>query len=229
MTKVEVIPLKVPSYLLKNESDFLLIDSGDPSDRGKLVSELAKRDVSPNNLKLVLLTHGDFDHSGNAAFLQRSFGVPIAMHKEDAGMVIHGDQGFNRKLKADRMTAFGTFISFISKMVVRTGMISSFTPDILLEGDASLTEFGFDARVISLPGHSKGSIGLLTTSGELFCGDLLMNILRPEIHFYIDDMVDCQNSIQKIWEMPLMCIYPGHGKPIRKEQFRKLFRKYRSE
>jgi len=229
MTQIEIIPLKVPCYLVGNGTEFLLIDSGDPSDQGKLVRELAKRQVKPNNLRLVVLTHGDFDHSGNAAFLQTSFGVPIAMHKEDAGMVIHGDQSFHRKRKADRMTGFGKFISIVSKMVVRTGMISTFNPDILLDGDTSLTKFGFDASVLSLPGHSKGSIGVLTTSGELVCGDLLMNMLQPDIHFYMDDMMDFQSSIDKIHELSILTIYPGHGKPIRQQQFLRIIRKYRSE
>jgi hydroxyacylglutathione hydrolase len=32
------------------------------------------------NLKAIVLTHGDFDHSGNASYLGKKFGTKMAMH-----------------------------------------------------------------------------------------------------------------------------------------------------
>jgi len=44
---------------------------------------------------------------------------------------------------------------------------------MFLEEGQPLSDVGLDASVLHLPGHSKGSIGILTASGDLFCGDLL--------------------------------------------------------
>ena len=32
------------------------------------------------SLKLIVLTHGDFDHTGNAAYLRHKYAIKIAMH-----------------------------------------------------------------------------------------------------------------------------------------------------
>ena len=64
-----------------------------------------------------------------------------------------------------------------------------FQPDVCLEDGDDLREYGFDAQVLHLPGHSNGSIGVLTAGGDLFCGDLLRNWGKPAPGFGIFDLV----------------------------------------
>ena len=66
-------------------------------------------------------------------------------------------------------------------------------------------------RVISLPGHSRGSIGLLTDSGELFVGDLLDNTQRPVLNSIMDDRAAAVASVDKLKRLNIVTIYPGHG------------------
>ena len=211
--------LKVPGYLVTAEDGFVLIDTSDISDRRRLEKELALAGVKPGNLKLVLLTHGDFDHSGNAAFLQQKYGAKIAMQAQDAGMVTHAYMGWNRKAKPDRVTTFGKLIMILARLFVSKDRFEKFTPDIYVEDGQDLSEYGLHGRVIGLPGHSKGSIGVLTAGGDLFCGDLLMNMVRPELHFMIDDLPDCSASVKKLKGLPIGRVYPGHGKPFLLKQF----------
>jgi glyoxylase-like metal-dependent hydrolase (beta-lactamase superfamily II) len=215
--------LKVGSFLVKNQDAFLLIDTGDPSDRSKLEQELERAGVKAGNLRLVLLTHGDFDHAGNAAFLRDKYAAKIAIHAGDAEMVRRGDQLWNRKANPDRLTLFGKFIIFLSTHMPNTSQFDAFSPDLTLEDGADLAQYGFDARVIHLPGHSKGSIGILTSRGDLFCGDLLMNVMRPELHFLIDDLAECDHSIRKLSGLNIQTVYPGHGRPFRMAQFYKIY------
>jgi len=65
-----------------------------------------------------------------------------------------------------------------------------------------------------LPGHSKGSIGVLTDNGELFCGDLFTNFQKPELNKIIQDEVDAQTSIKKLKNYLIDKIFPGHGNPF---------------
>lgn len=74
-------------YLVKTDSDFILIDTGRASKRAKLEQELESAGCNPGNLKLIVLTHGDFDHTGNCAYLRMKFGTRIAVHHYDSGMV----------------------------------------------------------------------------------------------------------------------------------------------
>ena len=85
----------VNCYLLNTADGFILVDTGggtmfgaDPeSIRLKLDAELECAGCKPGNLKLVILTHGDGDHSGNAAYIREKFKTKIAMHRADAEKV----------------------------------------------------------------------------------------------------------------------------------------------
>jgi hydroxyacylglutathione hydrolase len=57
-----------------------LIDTGCSSQRANLEKELGSAGCKPGNLKAIVLTHGDFDHSGNASYLGKKFGTKMAMH-----------------------------------------------------------------------------------------------------------------------------------------------------
>jgi hydroxyacylglutathione hydrolase len=219
--EIKILPLKVPGYLITVRDGFVLIDTSDVSDRQILEKELALAGVKPGNLKLVLLTHGDFDHTGNAAFLQQKYGAKIAMHAQDAGMVTNATMGWNRKTRSDRVTLFGKVIMVIARLFVSNRSFETFTPDVYVEEGQDLAGYGLDAKVIGLPGHSKGSIGILTCAGSLFCGDLLMNMMRPELHFMIDDLPDCSASVEKLKSLSINTVYPGHGKPFLWQKFLK--------
>jgi glyoxylase-like metal-dependent hydrolase (beta-lactamase superfamily II) len=76
------------------------------------------------------------------------------------------------------------------------------------------------AKVIHLPGHSKGSIGVLTNEGDLFCGDLIYNFAGFS---YIDNLEDFNESINKLKKLDVNILYPGHGKPFSINYFNKKF------
>jgi hydroxyacylglutathione hydrolase len=104
--KLEIIPINLPlplnisdvhAYLLKKDNGFFLIDTELTNCRRKLERELESHGCSSGKLKLILLTHGDFDHIANAVYLRRRFGVKVAMHYADAGMLENGDMFWNRK------------------------------------------------------------------------------------------------------------------------------------
>lgn len=213
------INLKVPCYLIRTTDGYILIDTGDSSDCGQLENELDRLQVTSQSLKLVILTHGDFDHAGNAAFLRKKYGVKIAMHASDSGMVERGNMGLNRKSKSDRVSLFGRIIMFISSHFIPPTRFDTFIPDISMEDGQDLSIYGLDAKIVELPGHSKGSIGVLTGKGDLFCGDLLMNMVRPNPHFMIDDYADFTSSIEKLKKSNIRTVYPGHGRPFPFEQY----------
>jgi len=105
------------------------------------------------------------------------------------------------------------------------GKDQRFTPDILLRDGYDLSEYGFDAKIISLPGHSKGSIGILTSEGELFCGDLFENTKVPNLNSLMDDPVAAKISIEYLAGMKITVVFPGHGQPFEMETLKKIIAK----
>jgi hydroxyacylglutathione hydrolase len=204
------MPLKmgnVNCYLLKTRIGYVLIDTGSKNARTMLQEGLIRTGCVPGEIKLIILTHGDFDHIGNAAYLRTAFRTRIAMHQDDSGMAERGDMFVNRKKPN---IVIGTLMPIVGGF----GKAERFTPDILLEDGYDLSKYGFGARIISLPGHSKGSIGILTSNNELFCGDLFENINKPSLNALMDDSIAAKLSVSKLRELNITKVYPGHGHPF---------------
>jgi glyoxylase-like metal-dependent hydrolase (beta-lactamase superfamily II) len=210
--KIKTINLGgVNCYLVKASDGYILIDTGFSSKRAYLEKELESAGVMLGNLKLIILTHGDSDHADNCVYLRKKYGAKIAMHYDDSGMVEHGDMSWNRKAKPDKISITFKFITLIFGRLGKSNKFNTFKPDIYLEEGRSLSEYGLNAEVLHLPGHSKGSIGILSTAGDLFCGDLLYNMAGFS---FIDNMADFCASIEKLKNLNIKTVYPGHGKPF---------------
>jgi len=201
----------VNCYLHPTPAGHVLIDTGPASARKRLHRELESAGCVPGALPFLLLTHGDFDHTGNAASCRTTFGAKIAMHPGDAGMAERGDMFVNRKQP-------NFLIRTLVPLFTRFGKSERFTPDVLLGDGYDLSPHGLEARVISLPGHSLGSIGVLTSSGDLFCGDLLDNTKGPSLNALMDDPTAGEASLARLQALDIRRVYPGHGPPFAMER-----------
>jgi glyoxylase-like metal-dependent hydrolase (beta-lactamase superfamily II) len=100
------------------------------------------------------------------------------------------------------------------------GKSKHFRPDVLLEDGTELSGYGLDARIVSIPGHSQGSIGVLTSSGNLYCGDLFENRKEPALNSLIDDPETARDSLERLMGMGIKTVYPGHGQSFLLEQMK---------
>ncbi|MBN2499497.1 MAG: MBL fold metallo-hydrolase [Anaerolineales bacterium] len=202
----------VNCYLVEIENGYILIDTGLRSGRGELVQALEGAGCNPGDLQLIVITHADMDHTGNCAFLRRYYDTQVAIHPAESEAVQSGNMALNRRTNPGIVG--GLVLSVFSMMNVG----DRFEPDITVEEGYDFSAFGFDAKVIELPGHSLGSIGLLTAEGDLFCGDLLGNIDQPGPSELVDDPVAMQASIDKVNALDVKIVYPGHGEPFMIEE-----------
>ena len=200
----------VNCYLVKSSAGFLLVDAGLSTQRRRLLQEFDKAGCKPADLKFVVMTHGDSDHAGNGAFLQKEFRVPIGMHPDDFGMVERGDMNWNRKPKADKMSILMKIVGAMVRLVSKQ-RFETFTPDVAVGDGYDLSQYGFDAKVVHIPGHSKGSVGVLMDNGDLFCGDFLYS--TPGMDF-VDDARARAESLAKLRKLGIKRLLPGHGKPV---------------
>ena len=197
----------VNCYLIETDAGYVLIDTGGSNRRAQLEKELESAGCQPGSLKLIILTHGDFDHAGNAAYLREKFGARIAMHYDDSGMVERGDMFWNRKKP-------NILIRNTIRNLSGFGKSERFTPDLYIDEGYDLSEYRFDARVLHIPGHSRGSLGILTAGGDLFCGDLFDNTKKPALNSIMDDPATANASLEKLKKLNIRTVYPGHGKPL---------------
>jgi len=204
----------VNCYLVKTNTSSVLIDTGFPSNRADLERELENAGCSPGNPRLIIMTHGDLDHSGNGACLREKYGAKIAMHIDEFEVVEKGDDTLSRRRRSLPRRTFDKAALRLLSWIARSGSFERFTPDIAVGEGYDLSEYGFDAKVLHIPGHSKGSIGILTAEGDLFCGDLLWNMRKPSIHSIVDNRAELQDSVDRLKTLDIRTVYPGHGKPF---------------
>ena len=204
----------VNCYLLKANQGHVLIDTGCSNKRKELNEALEREGCKPGSLRLIIITHGDFDHTGNAAYLRKRYGSMIAMHYKDSGMIERGDMLCNRKMGNIFLRVL---IRIPTSIFFGFGKSERFTPDLYIDDGYELPEYGLDASIIHTPGHSRGSISIITAGGDLFCGDLLVNgdkLDQPRLNTIIDDKEAMDRSVRKLKALRINTVYPGHGKPF---------------
>ncbi len=223
--EIQIINLGgVNCYLAKTDVGYILIDTGFLSKRARLEQELEATGCQPSSLNLILLTHGDTDHADNAAYLRKKYGAKIALHPLEAPVVERGDMSCARKAKPDKIGFIFRVMIPLAPLLFKTNAFEYFKPDFTVDEGFDLSEYGFTAKVLHMPGHSKGSIGILTPEDfslqpagagpVVFCGDLLYNFIgRPSCQL-IDDVADFNASLDKLKKLGIKTVYPGHGRPF---------------
>jgi hydroxyacylglutathione hydrolase len=202
-------------YLMAGDGGFALIDTGYPHTRRRLVWALDAAGCRPGNLRLIVLTHGDIDHSGNAAYLRARTGARIAMHPGDTAMCLGDGVTRKRDLRLPEhfppvlyLWFFEVAVKFVILML-RRAKYEPFAPDVLIEDGQDLGPLGLDAVAHHTPGHSTGSISLLTPDGALFCGDHFGQIWGHVLENRDDPSFP--STHEKLRSLPVRIVYPGHG------------------
>lgn len=88
-------------------------------------------------------------------------------------------------------------------LFIRPGKFDTFKPDVLVEDQQSLKDYGLEATVLHLLGHTKGSIGILTAEKAFFCGDLMSSMGKPSLEFFVDDMAAAEAGVQRLRNLGL--------------------------
>ena len=206
------LPLRtgtVNAYLVETNTGFVLIDTGATRNRGDIEWSLEDNECRPGELALILLTHGDFDHIGNARHLRKVYRSKIAMHKGDWASAREGDMFASRETKPPAIAGP------LSSRFFGFKKAHHFKPDLELEHGERLGQWGLNAKVIRLEGHSGGSIGVLTADKDLFCGDLLANVDgTPALHKIMDDSGIAEKQARALADLEIRTVYPGHGEPF---------------
>ena len=212
--EIKVIEMTfVNAFLVKVRDGFILIDTGVSMLWDTLEKRLLSEGCLPDKLKLVVVTHGDLDHTGGCARLQEKYHCKIAIHEADAPMV---EQGIflKRKVKSLRAKLFMVLRRLMRRQLMKGLSGNTFKPDLFLSEGQDLNEYGYNAKIIHIPGHTPGSIGILAEDGSFFAGDIFNNRKRPGTATYIENDAELKSSLERLKTLPIRTVYPGHGRPF---------------
>ena len=174
------LPRFVYVYMIYGR-EITLIDSGVASSAGIIPEYLRNTGRNPEEISLMILTHGHPDHIGAAQAIKEISGCSVAAHGTDRVWIENPDQ----QLKDRPVPGFYSLV----KGSVRVDRI-------LNEGDVLYLEPEMHLEVLHTPGHSPGSISLwMQEEGVLFSGDAIP--LAGEMPIY-DDIKSSMASIQRL-------------------------------
>lgn len=193
----------VNCYIVSNGKDAILVDTGREEYCQKVLNA-----CKIFHMHLLVLTHGHIDHIQNAAFLANALHIPVAMNQEDIPLLKD-----NMLQMLSSRGLLGKIVLSASLKSFKKDKIPTVVPTIFLNDKDVLDSYGISAKVIALPGHTKGSIGLDIEQRNLIVGDALMNMFYPTTSMLYNDKMAMLQSAEKIGSLGNRTIYFGHGKP----------------
>jgi len=208
--EIDEIGDEVHCYLWEWQQGVTLIDAGFPRDAGTILTALAKRGYALHNLRRIIITHVDLDHTGGLAQVKKATGARVACHTVEKVLLENPTQ---------RKPAVWWLRPIFALALLRPSYRTTpVTPDELLVDGQELPE-GF--TVIHTPGHTPGHISLLHKEKRfLITGDALTNRggnLRSPIYLFTPDEKNAQRSIWKLAKKygdDFEVMVFGHGPPI---------------
>ena len=148
---------------------------------------------------------------GSSYDLRKVTGAKTVIHKFDSDVIRTGK---NPKLHPTNVK--GKVLSLFLGKVIKNFI--TYDPEIIIEGEMPLYEFGFEGKIIETPGHTNGSISVALDDGNIFVGDLIMGGMlgkgRPNFPIYADSIEKTKDSIKKVISLSPKMIYCGHGGPF---------------
>ncbi len=213
------------SLLIVNGENSILVDTGVRGNFRMFRKMFREAGIQSNDIKLIILTHTHYDHSGNLHKLAEFTGAKVLVHKNEFENL---KNGFTPIPKGQRY--FMPFVTRLGRILLpKFASPKPFLANIINTGEYGLDEFGVDAKVISTPGHSEGSQSVLIGK-TLISGDVFLNLRYGVIfpHFANEPEV-LLRTWQKIYNLGVTEIYPGHGPRMKVEKTYPEFEKWKKK
>ena len=180
--------------------------------------EFASKQVDPNEVKLIVITHGHFDHAGSSDVARSLTKAPVAAHKNALGFIKEGTfPAYKARNEHGQM-----FIDQIANPAP-VDKPEPFDVDYVLDdSDFDLTPFGVSGKVVYTPAHTDSSVTIVLDSKEAILAD---NIIadgfdngKCVLGLICQDREAMLTSTKGLLDSGVEKYYSGHGGPFTKEE-----------
>lgn len=190
-------------YVIKGKNGDILIDTGFICMKKRL-----KKWLDQFNIKLIILTHVHVDHAWNVAYIKKLYKCKVAIGELDI------DNIDNKNIKAKPLSKKFTLWTKLMNWGMNKFIPEKYKIDYLLKNNQIINKYGLKLKIISLPGHTNGSIGI-KYKDYLFIGDALVNRgKKASVAFQNQDCTKATNSVNLILEENPKIVFVGHDKEI---------------
>jgi hydroxyacylglutathione hydrolase len=205
-------------YLLQGEAGTVLIDPGPPGGAAAVVAGARQAGIQPEDVRLILVSHGHLDHYGAAAGVRDWCGAPVAAYRSEPSFSLD-----RRNALPPAQTLRGSVVRWFYLLFSPLARFAPLEADLLLDDGADLSPYGLDGRVVLVPGHSPGSLAVVTAQGDAFVGDLLVNYAVPSQPIYLLDRKAWERSLDRLRALQPRMVYVGHGEPFAGDKLDRIY------
>ncbi len=187
------------AYLIEDDAGTFLVDTGIPGNL-RNVSKAVKE------IDGIIITHAHYDHAGSAYEISEHFSCQIYAHEDD-----------HPYLSGEREFSFRGFVGNLVKRLEKLRKMRNFHP----KNVSKLHLQSFD--IIHLPGHTPGSIGLMSEK-VLICGDVLRAVRKMLFLGKTEVRASSRNfnwnnevyakTLYRLSEIDRITVMPGHGDQV---------------
>lgn len=205
----------VNSYLVVDEGGVTIIDAGLPRYWTLLNHELARLGLTLDDVRALVLTHGDTDHIGFAGRLSQEKGIPAYLHPADT------DRAQLKVKKPNRgwgPVKVGPLAGFLWYSARQGGLRIRPAGELRPAEDGQVLDVPGAPRIIHVPGHTPGSVAVHVPAVDaLFIGDtlttrsVLTGATGPRPAPFTLQPGQAMTSLSRISDVDATWVLPGHG------------------
>jgi len=217
-------------HFVVDEGGATVVDAGLAGHLRGLRRELRAAGLSLADIRGIVLTHGDSDHVGFAERVRVEQSVPVFVHEADVARA----RGLESSKPAWGKPRIGPMMQFLVYSMAMGGMRTRWLGGTVPMRDGERLELPGAPEIIALPGHSPGSVAVYFPNLKaVFVGDALTtrDVLTaargPRPAPFTDDPTVAAASLDRLLELDIELVIPGHGAPWRGDAA-ELVRRYRA-
>jgi len=206
-------------YLVVDAAGVTIVDAGLPGHWRELDHELTQLGRSIDEVRGIVLTHGDSDHIGLAERLRQGNGIVVHVHELDAararGEISKPNSGWG-PIKVRPL------LGFLWYGARHGGLRTRPVREVVTFADGEELDLPGSPRIIHVPGHTPGSVAVHVAAADaLFVGDamttrsVLTGERGPRPAPFTLDPEAALASLGRLEAIPASWVLPGHGPPWR--------------
>lgn len=188
-------------YVWRDGDSATLIDTGAPGSGADIAAAVP-------GINRIVLTHGHVDHTGSAAELCESTGARVFAGAGDAAAIRAGTPL--------PPPVFEDWEVPIHERVAAN--LPDSAPAVPVDRelrDGDVLDFGGGAEILSIPGHTEGSIAIhLPRHGVLLTGDTIANVGTVMLGTFNQNRARTVESFHRLAALDVETACFGHGEPI---------------
>jgi glyoxylase-like metal-dependent hydrolase (beta-lactamase superfamily II) len=219
-------PDSVNTYIIKTPDGLVSIDTGwdSPPAVQSMQEQLAEIGATTADIHQVIATHCHIDHMGLVPRLKRENNIQFYMHEKEIDLI---------KI---RFTEVDNFIPMTNEFLQTHGVpveeltppefilpippdLYKVRPDVLLHGGEEIPVGQYTLKVINIPGHTLGHIGLYEPDHKfIFSGDFILPTISTNAAMHVQHipfpLQQYLESLQTLRKLDIDLILPGHDQPF---------------